>query len=205
MLLFPFFFTPAFSQEPSQNNYLLHLSLKEVGVGYLRNIGKIGLGVKIGYQYPLLKKNIYLESGSLLRDIPNNLLRFLTYEGCTAEVIVEIATSPNGNRHILSTGYGETSTGTFIEDPGKYAGSNSSRYAEYSQDFSSVFLKYNYLIRLTDHLNISPQIGIDRRSVSQKYAYEGSYGDHEAVNRIEKFNKFYLLFDISLVYILNNK
>lgn len=205
LLLLPFLLHPTYGQESNlhPNEYLLHLSLKEGGVGYMRKVGNFGLGVKAGYQYPL-RKEMYSDSGNPLRDLPNNLVRFLIYKGYTTELLFNFATSSHGNRHILSAGYGHINTGTLIFDPAASAGCNSCEYAESIEEFHSYFLKYNYLIHTSDHLFCNLQFGIDRRNITKRYAIEGLYNDQQPSDRIEKFSKTPLVIDVGLVYIFND-
>ncbi|UZR97870.1 hypothetical protein [Chondrinema litorale] len=200
LIIISLFYQSAKAQENSTNSnkYFAHLSLKQAGVGYLRKLGDMGLGFKLGYQLPLQDERYADESSSI------SILKFLTYKGFTGDILFNVATTPNGSLHILSVGYSNTQSGDLIYDPGKSAGTSGSDYSEFKEEFNAYSLRYNYLLKQSKHLFINFQVGLERRNITRRYSIEGQYADQYPSNKVESDILNPLTFDFGLVYMLGN-
>lgn len=201
LIIISFFYQSAKAQESSENSnkYFAHLSFKQFDVAYLRNIGKMGLGVKVGYQYPLSKEKT-VESNNIIGDFFSNSFFFSASKGFNTDLLINLATSSDQNLQIVSLGYGNISTVNLIEA----GGFSSDPYYEYYEEFDVISLKYNFLLKTIDHMFVSFQGGMERRNVTRNYTIEGEYSDRQPSDKVEKFTKYPLVFDVGLVYMLGN-
>jgi|GEM_PF-5952576 len=184
-------------RETNPNKYFMQQSLKQTGVGYLKTIKKIGVGMKLGYQFPYLHKKHTNPQRSL------SAFKFLSFQGFTSDLLFNFYTNQKGNMHILSMNYNNITSGTLIDDPGRQAGTNSSLYHEFTEEFNAVGISYNYYVKKSDQIYMTFQIGIERRDITRKYSVEGTYGDQRPSSKIEHTLLRPLVLDFGLIFIFN--
>lgn len=166
-----------YSQEEKSNNAIYtRINLNEPSIGYEKRINNFfTLGFEAGYRFRFVDE-AYVPYGVLGYPIQSFLMG-KTYKGISVRPIILNFEFDRGVTHSLSTSYQLLTADKLIYDPGKSGGSNTSDYAEYSDERHQIGLSYLYdkEFRRLPALSFFMEAGLKCSFYERQYSIEGAY------------------------------
>lgn len=194
LFLFICYYGKSFSQEIDVYFNLRTPNIALIEAAYsLDSSNKIG--VNGSYTFAYSREQYW--SGYSLFAIHHDITRSFNRKGFGGSVYYDFKQKKDRNR--ISLEYRHIKSDNYIDDVGKFSGSNTNDYSEFKDTYNSLAVFYSMYPRTkSKYFNLFLESGVEYRFVKRAYSIQGSYDSQQPSNKVEKFNSIIPLIRLGL-------